>query len=368
MRTLITGAAGFLGRNLAVWLSEKPGVSVAGLGRNDSATQWEDALREAELVFHLAGTNRPLDPADFDAGNAGLTKHLCATLERLGRVTPVVFASSTQAAIDNPYGQSKKAAEEALMGYSRRTGAAVHIYRFPNLFGKWSRPDYNSVVATFCHHIARGEPIRVHDPAAPLNLAYVDDVLGAFWRHVVDPRTEGGYCEVSTCYSTTVGEVASLVRSFAEGRKQAQLERVGSGFVRALYATYISHLPKQEFSYALTAHRDPRGAFSEFVRTRDSGQVSYFTANPGMTRGGHYHHTKTEKFLVVRGVARFRFRNIATGDTHEITARDSVPEVVESIPGWSHDVTNLSDGELVVMVWSSEVFDRARPDTYSSKV
>jgi UDP-2-acetamido-2,6-beta-L-arabino-hexul-4-ose reductase len=368
MRILITGAAGFLGRNLAIWLAEKPGVIVACLDRNDGATQWEEALRDAELVFHLAGTNRPLDPADFDVGNAGLTKQLCAMLERLGRVTRVVFASSTQATIDNPYGRSKKAAEEALIGYSGRTGAAVYIYRLPNLFGKWSRPDYNSVVATFCHHIARGGSIHVDNPAAPLNLAYVDDVLDAFWRHVLDPRAEGGYCEVPTRYATTVGEVASLVQSFADGRKQAQLERVGSGFVRALYATYISYLPKQEFSYALTTHRDPRGAFSEFVRTRDSGQVSYFTANPGMTRGGHYHHTKTEKFLVVRGVACFRFRNMATGDTHEITVRDSVPEVVESIPGWCHDVTNLSDGELVVMLWSSEVFDRARPDTYNSKI
>lgn len=368
MRILVTGAAGFLGRNVAVWLAEKPAISVSSLGRQDSASRWEEALRDAELVFHLAGTNRPPNPADFEGGNADLTRYLCETLERLERATPVVFASSTQAANENPYGRSKKAAEEELLAYSGRTGAPAHIYRLPNLFGKWSKPDYNSVVATFCHHVARGESIRVDDPTVQLSLAYVDDVLEAFWRQVVDPCAKGGYCEVPTLYSTTVGEVASLVRSFAEGRKQTQLERVGSGFVRALYATYISYLPKEEFSYPLAVHRDARGAFSEFIRTRDSGQVSFFTANPGMTRGGHYHHTKTEKFLVVLGAARFRFRNVATGDTHEITVHDSIPEVVESIPGWSHDVTNLSDGELVVMLWSSEVFDRTRPDTYSSKV
>jgi UDP-2-acetamido-2,6-beta-L-arabino-hexul-4-ose reductase len=319
-------------------------------------------------VFHLAGVNRPKDPADFSVGNIGFTRTLCAALRLSGRNTPVAFASSTQAELDNAYGRSKKEAENVLLEYAATTGAPVHLLRLTNVFGKWGRPNYNSAVATFCHNITRGFPVTVNDAQSPLHLVYIDDVLTALTKLLIAPHAEGGWVDASPVYATTVGQVVDILQSFALSRQSLITERVGSGLVRALYSTYVSHLPPDSFDYALTLHADPRGEFVEMLKTPDCGQFSYFTAHPGITRGEHYHHSKTEKFLVIRGTANFGFRHIDTGALHEVVTRGGEARIVETVPGWTHNITNVGDDELIVMLWANEIFDREHPDTVSLKV
>lgn len=369
MRIVITGADGFIGKNLAVRLAELGHTDVARVTRASSPEQVQQALAAADCVFHLAGVNRPQDPAEFAAGNADLTRSICAALAESGRRATLVLASSTQAALDNPYGQSKLAAEEAVRAYGKASGAPVHVFRLTNVFGKWARPNYNSAVATFCHNIAHGLPIQVNDPAAPLKLVYVDDVVEAFIGCIAaaTPGTDG-FAEAGPVYATTVGEVASLLRSFAESRSTLLTPPVGTGLVRALYSTYLSYVPPAAFAYEVPRHADPRGVFVEMLKTPDCGQFSYFTALPGITRGEHYHHTKTEKFLVIKGTAHFGFRHITSGETHELVTRGGEARIVETVPGWTHNITNIGNDELIVMLWANEIFDRQRPDTFAMKV
>ena len=332
----------------------------------------QDGLHVDLFVIHLAGVNRPQDPAEFATGNTDLTQALATAVAdealRTGKKVPVLYTSSTQAARDNPYGQSKRAAEDALFALQRAHGVPVHVFRLPNVFGKWCKPNYNSAVATFCHHIARDLPITVNDPAAPVTLVYVDDVIARF-VHIMDgadPALDAqGFAAVAPQYTTTVGELAHTIQSFKDSRQTLMTERVGTGFMRALYATYVSYLPVEAFAYTVPMYGDPRGVFAEMLKTPDCGQFSYFTAHPGITRGGHYHHTKTEKFLVIKGEARFKFRHMQTGQTHELVTRGDKAEIVETVPGWTHDITNIGQDEMVVMLWANEVFDRQRPDTFA---
>jgi UDP-2-acetamido-2,6-beta-L-arabino-hexul-4-ose reductase len=367
LRILITGAEGFIARNLRVRLRELGHQEVECITRDTSPATLAAAAAKAEIVFHLAGVNRPRDNGEFASGNTGFTESLVAALRAAGRPVPVVYASSTQAQRDNDYGRSKLAAEEVLRSYAADTGSSVWIFRLTNVFGKWSRPNYNSAVATFCHQVAHGLPVTVNDPAVPLRLVYIDDVVAAFVSILTAPPP-AGFVEVAPVYETTVGEVANVLQDFAASRKSLVTPRVGTGLVRALYATYVSFLPPDAFSYDVARHGDPRGVFVEMLKTPDCGQFSYFTAHPGITRGEHYHHTKTEKFLVIRGVARFGFRNIDNGATHEIVTRGGEARIVETIPGWTHNITNVGDEELIVMLWANEIFDRARPDTVGMKV
>ena len=368
MKVLITGANGFLGRNLQLHLAERKDVDVTCFSLEHSESWLPHLLESVDLVFHLAGVNRPQDPAEFVAGNTNLTRSVCDAIARGGRKVPVVYSSSTQAARDNPYGMSKRAAEEALFALQRSTGVPVYVFRLPNVFGKWCKPNYNSAVATFCHNIARGLPIQINDSMVPLTLLYVDDLVERFIQ-LMDgadrsPDAEG-FETIAPQYTTTVGELAGQIQAFKESRHSLVTERVGSGLVRALYSTYLSYLPPEEFVYQVPRHADPRGVFVEMLKTPDCGQVSYFTAYPGITRGGHYHHSKTEKFLVIKGMARFKFRHMSTGETHELVSGGENAEIVETVPGWTHDITNVGDEELVVMLWANEVFDRARPDTFA---
>ena len=368
MRIIVTGADGFIGKNLRVRLRELGYADVLSITRSAGAAELNEALASAEFVFHLAGVNRPKDPADFAAGNTGAAQVLCNALAANGRHVPVVFASSTQAALDNPYGRSKRDAEDVLLAYARTTGTPVHLFRLTNVFGKWCRPNYNSGIATFCHNITRGLPVTVNDPAAKLQLVYIDDVLQAFIRLLYAPTAEGGFVEVGPVYSTTVGEVVQALQGFAQSRESLLTSHVGTGFVRALYSTYVSHLPPESFDYTVPRHIDPRGEFVEMLKTPDCGQFSYFTAGPGVTRGEHYHHSKTEKFLVIRGTAHFGFRHIENGQRHELVTRGGEARIVETVPGWTHNITNIGDDELIVMLWANEIFDRARPDTVALKV
>jgi UDP-2-acetamido-2,6-beta-L-arabino-hexul-4-ose reductase len=368
VRVLITGADGFVGRNLKLSLSERADIEIVTFTRTDAVEALPSKLEGVDFVFHLAGTNRPPTPDDFMPGNAGLTEALCAAIRSGKSPIPVLYTSSTQAAVQNPYGASKRAAEEALQAFGGETGSPVHIYRLPNVFGKWARPNYNSAVATFCNNIARSLPITINDRSAALTLVYIDDVIDAFLK-VMDGATPmadaSDFAIVETVYETTVGDVADIVHGFAESKDSLITARVGQGLVRALYSTYVSYLPPEHFSYAVPMHSDPRGVFVEMLKTEDSGQFSYFTAHPGITRGGHYHHSKTEKFLVIKGKALFKFRHMDSGETHSIETDGSKTEVVETVPGWTHDITNIGDEEMIVMLWANEIFDRERPDTYA---
>ncbi|MFI3223035.1 MAG: capsular polysaccharide biosynthesis protein CapF [Methylococcaceae bacterium] len=370
MKVLITGSNGFIAKNLIVRLNEVNDFETVTFSRQTSERQLINIVADVDAVVHLAGVNRPPLPEDFINGNTGLTQSLCQALLDNGRPVPVIFTSSTQAALDNPYGKSKFAAETALRDYAAQAGAAVYIYRLPNVFGKWCKPNYNSAVATFCHNIVNGLPIQINDSNAALALAYVDDVINEF-IHVLNnkpPVKASEFCTVPVQYQTTVGELAQQLEAFRDSRTSLVTEKVGTGLIRALYSTYMSYLPTTAFAYEVPKFTDPRGDFVEMLKTKDSGQLSYFTAHPGITRGGHYHHSKTEKFLVIKGQARFGFRNILTDETYELFTSGDQPKIVETIPGWSHDITNVGQEEMIVMLWANEIFDHHRPDTIASKV
>lgn len=371
-KVLITGANGFVGKNLRLHLAERKDVQVLCFTRESDVTQLPALLQGVDFVFHLAGVNRPQDPQEFTAGNAELTQALCQAVGEVaastGRKVPVVYTSSSQAARDNPYGQSKRSAEDALFALQRKAGVPVHVFRLPNVFGKWCKPNYNSAVATFCHNIARDLPIQVNDPAAALTLVYVDDVLKRFVQLLdgADAMVDAdGFSAVAPQYTTTVGELAAQIHTFKDSRSTLMTERVGTGLMRALYATYVSYLPVEAFAYTIPMYSDPRGVFAEMLKTPDCGQFSYFTAHPGITRGGHYHHTKTEKFLVIKGQARFKFRHMQTSEAYELVTCGAKAEIVETVPGWTHDITNIGTDEMIVILWANEVFDRERPDTFA---
>jgi len=369
LRVLITGADGFVGQNLRLALAPRADAVVHGFTRRDDPSALPDLVANVDAVIHLAGVNRTDDPANFTSGNLDLSALLGEAVLASGRAIPVIYASSTQAALDNPYGLSKRAAEEALRAAGAKGGFPVHLFRLPNVFGKWARPNYNSAVATFCYNIGRDLPITVHDPAAALSLVYVDDVLAAFQAIIdgAEPKLDSdGFALVAPVYSTTVGAVADAIRGFRAMRETIVTDHVGTGLTRALYSTYVSYLPPADFRYPLTMHSDMRGTFVEMLRTPNCGQFSYFTAHPGITRGGHYHHSKTEKFLVISGTARFKFRHMMSGETYELVTQGSAAEIVDTVPGWTHDITNIGDTELVVMLWANELFDPVRPDTFAA--
>jgi len=369
MKVLITGANGFIGRNLKVHLSERKDVEVISFTRNDDLAELPALINDVDFIFHLAGINRPNDPKEFLEGNTDLTRVLCDAISAASRVIPIIYTSSAQASQDNPYGLSKRLAESLLLDLRRDTGSATHVFRLPNVFGKWSRPNYNSVVSTFCHNIVNNLPIQINDPSALLTLVYVDDVVGRFIQLMDGAHSDldaHGFEVINPQYTISVGQLAQQLYTFKDSRSTLLTERVGTGLVRSLYSTYLSYLPANLFSYAVPCHSDTRGVFVEMLKTPDSGQFSYFTAQPGITRGGHYHHTKTEKFLVIRGNARFKFRNMDSLEEFEMVTSAGVPTVVETVPGWAHDITNIGEDEMLVMLWANEIFDRNNPDTYAS--
>jgi UDP-2-acetamido-2,6-beta-L-arabino-hexul-4-ose reductase len=368
MRIAVTGGDGFIGRNLRVRLKELGYADVLSIDVDTSGADRRSALATADFVFHLAGVNRPKELLEFDEGNRGFTATLCSELRAIGRKVPVAYASSMQALLDNPYGISKRAGELEVQRYAIDTESAAYVFRLANVFGKWCRPNYNSVIATFCYNLARGLPIRVDDPSSPLRLVYVDDVVEAFVGLIRDSGIPGGDVEINPIYESTVGAVATMLREFAESRGTLLTARVGAGFTRVLYATYVSYLAPEAFVYSLTRRSDPRGVFAEILKTPDCGQISFFTAHPGITRGGHYHHTKSEKFIVAKGRARFRFRHLVTGELHEILVSGDEARVVETVPGWVHDVTNVGEEEMIVLLWANEIFDPEKPDTIAANV
>lgn len=368
MRVLITGADGFIGKNLCLRLKELNAVDILPITRESKNSELHLALSQADFIFHLAGVNRPQDVSEFKTGNADLTRSLCDALINMGKKVPIAYTSSTQVGLDNPYGNSKRVAESVITDYAEKCGAKAFIFRLPNVFGKWCKVNYNSAVATFCHNIARGLPIKINDSTAELKLVYVDDVISAFIGLIRSNNLPEGLQDIAPIYSTSVGDLAAQIELFKNSRYTLSTERVGTGFLRALYSTYVSYLPTNMFSYEVPKYADSRGEFVEMLKTYDSGQFSFFTAYPGITRGGHYHHTKTEKFLVIRGKARFGFRHMISGEKYDIVTDGAKPEIVETVPGWTHDITNIGEIEMIVMLWANEIFDRDYPDTIAGKV
>jgi UDP-2-acetamido-2,6-beta-L-arabino-hexul-4-ose reductase len=365
MKVLVTGANGFIGKNLVMRLREGAGIDVLIFIRSQDDASLHSLLAQADAVVHLAGENRPNDVEEFRKVNAGLTQLLCQSLKTLGKNVPMILASSIQAEQDNPYGSSKLAAEHAVRGLAEMNGNPVAIYRLPGVFGKWCKPNYNSVVATFCYNKARNLPVIINDASAEVKLAYIDDVIDAFLAQLSVPWTGLVRPTISPEYTITLGALSDQIDAFKNCRDNLVSERVGVGFLRALYATYVSYLPVERFAYKIPSHGDERGVFVEMLKTPDAGQFSFFTAHPGVTRGGHYHHTKTEKFLVIKGHARFGFRHMISNEVCHLETHGDEPQIVETVPGWTHDIKNIGDDEMIVMLWANEIFDRTKPDTVS---
>ncbi len=368
MKVLITGANGFIAKNLIVYLSNRKDIDVVAFTRDHTVNTLSAFIEEVAFIVHLAGVNRPDDVNEFELVNSDLTEMICSAVEKSGKNIPIIFGSSIQAEADNPYGISKLSAEKALINYSNKSGNTICIFRLPNVFGKWCKPNYNSVIATFCHNIIYDLPIKISDPLIVLRLVYIDDVVNKFIS-IIDGEINDNYSyEVVPEYKITLGQLADKIKAFKDSRNTLVVEEVGVGFDRALHSTYLSYLPPNKFSYSLVKHGDERGVFVEMLKTKTSGQISYFTAHPGVTRGGHYHHSKTEKFLVLKGNAVFKFRHIITNEFHQIETSGNEPMIIETIPGWVHDITNIGDEEMIVMLWANEIFDINHPDTYAGSL
>ena len=382
MNILVTGANGFVGRNLVSQLENIASgkarnyaiageeLSVLCYDVDSDPAVLEEYCRRADFVFNLAGVNRPEDPSEFMKGNFGFASVLLDTLKKCGNSCPVMISSSTQAALDNPYGESKRAGEELLFEYGRETGAKVLVYRFPNVFGKWCRPNYNSAVATFCHNIAHGLPIRVNDPSVVMHLVYIDDVVDELIGALSgDEHRAGAFCEVPVVHEITLGGIVDLLYSFRDMQQDLEVPDLGDAFTKKLYSTYLSYLPKERFCYPLKMNVDNRGSFTEIIRTPDRGQFSVNISKPGITKGEHWHHTKNEKFVVVSGHGLVQLRKIGTDEVINFEVCGEKMEVVEMIPGYTHNIINLSDTEdLVTFMWANEAFNPERPDTYFEPV
>jgi UDP-2-acetamido-2,6-beta-L-arabino-hexul-4-ose reductase len=368
---LVTGAEGFIGRNLVARLSSVLDLELLQLDVGHSDGEWQDALSKAEFIFHLAGINRPKTVEEFETGNAGLTEWMCDVLRTNGRKPKIIMSSSIQAALDNPYGISKRKGEEALKAFGEETGAAVRIYRLKNVFGKWCRPNYNSVTATFCHNIAHDLPISVSDPSNVVDLIYVDDIVAAFLKELScsDAPPESSYAP-DTIPGTriTLGDLAGRIQSFHEMRSSLFVPDFSVRFNQCLYATYLSYVESAQHEYGLAIKTDPRGSLAEFIKSQYFGQVFVSRTHPGITRGNHYHHTKTEKFFVVEGEALIRMRHIESHEVVEYHVKGDAYRVIDIPPGHTHSITNAGNSVMIAIFWASEIFDPDRPDTYFLEV
>lgn len=382
MKILVTGAKGFVGRNLVSQLHniqsgkarnygmEGKELTVFEYDVNSDASELDVYCRQADFVFNLAGVNRPKESSEFMKGNFGFASTLLDTLKKYGNTCPVMLSSSTQATQDNPYGESKRAGEQLMFDYSKETGAKVLVYRFPNVFGKWCRPNYNSAVATFCHNIAHDLPIQVNDPDVVMNLVYVDDVVDELLAALNGrEHRKGDYCEVPVVHTITLGSIAVLIKSFRRMSENLDVPDLSDAFTKKLYSTYLSYLPVEKFRYPLKMNVDERGSFTEIIRTADRGQFSVNISKPGITKGQHWHHTKNEKFVVVSGHGLIQLRKIGCEEIIEFEVSGDRIEAVEMIPGYTHNIINLSETEdLVTVMWCNECFNPERPDTYFEKV
>lgn len=369
MNILVTGARGFVGKNLIVELKNQGFENILEFNSDTSIALLDEYCKQADFVFHLAGVNRPQNSEEFMKGNFAFTATLLNKLKENHNTCPIMISSSTQAELDNPYGKSKKAEEDLVFSYQKETGATVYVYRFTNLYGKWSKPNYNTVVATFCYKIARGEKVEVNDPSAKITLCYIDDVVRELINCLYDkPTVQNSLCIVSQQDETTVGELEKTIRSFKESRKNLSIANLANRLEKNLYSTYLSFLPEDNFSYPLKMNVDQRGSFTEFIRTPDRGQFSVNVSKPGIVKGNHWHHTKNEKFLVVSGEGVIRFRKVDSDKVIEYFVSGEKLEVVDIPVGYTHNIENIGSTDMVTLMWANEPFDPENPDTKHEKV
>ncbi len=369
MKILVTGAKGFVGRNLIAELKNKGLKDIYEFDIDTDKALLDRYTKECQFVFHLAGVNRPTNEKEFMEGNFGFTSELITLLKKHNNKTSVLITSSIQAELNNSYGKSKKAGEDLLFNYSKETGAKVYIYRLPNLFGKWSRPNYNTVVATFCYNIARNLDIQINNPDADLCLCYIDDVIKEFINALEgNPTKKENYCIVPKSYYIKLGELAEKIKSFKDNRKDLSISDMKNEITKKLYSTYLSFLPEDDFAYDLKMNVDHRGSFTEFIRTIERGQVSINISKPGITKGNHWHHTKNEKFLVVSGEGLIRFRRIDKNEIIEYRVSGDKLQVVDIPTGYTHSIVNVGEKDLVTVIWANEIFNPKEPDTFYMEV
>ena len=365
MKILITGAKGFVGKNLIAELRNQGFTDLLEFDVDTNPVLLDSYSRECEFVFHLAGVNRPENPAEFMEGNFGFTSHLLENLKKYDNKAPVLITSSTQAALENPYGQSKKAGEDLIFNYGKENNSKVFVYRLPNVFGKWCRPNYNSAVATFCNNIANDLEIKINDPNVLMNLVYIDDVVASFIDKLKNGQGENADFEyVSPVHEVELVKIADLLRSFKDSRSNLQLPDMGDAFAKKLYSTYLSYLPENQFSYLLKMNVDNRGSFTEFLKTAERGQVSINISKPHIIKGNHWHNTKNEKFLVVSGTGVIRFRKVDSSEIIEYFVSGEKLEVLDIPVGYTHNIENIGDTDMVTVMWVNEIFDKEKPDTY----
>lgn len=364
MKILVTGAKGFIGKNLIAELRNQKYDEILEYDLDSSMDDLDAYCRTCDFVFHLAGVNRPKEQKEFIEGNFGFTSTLLDKLKLYENNSTIMLASSIQAALDNPYGISKKAGEDILFQYEKDTGSKVLIYRFPNVFGKWCKPNYNSAVATFAHNIAHGLPITINDPNVEMNLIYIDDLVKELINGLNEKENrKDQFCYVNPVYTIRLGEIVELLYEFKNSRQERSIPRTDQTFVKKLYSTYLSYLPKEDFIYDLKMNVDHRGSFTEFIKTVDRGQVSINVSKPGITKGNHWHHTKNEKFLVVSGKGIIRFRKVDEVDVIEYHVSGDRFQVLDIPPGYTHNIENIGDTDMVTIMWANEKFDPDNPDT-----
>ncbi|MGV2642567.1 NAD-dependent epimerase/dehydratase family protein [Clostridium perfringens] len=364
MKVLITGAKGFIGKNLVSTLEREDKYEIICIDRENSKEELEKGVLNSDFIVHLAGINRPKNEEEFFKGNTGLTEEIIEILKKNNKNTSILITSSIQADLDNAYGQSKKGAEEALIKYMADTKGNVFIFRLPNVFGKWCRPNYNSAIATFCHNIARGEEVWISDPTREMTLVYIDDVVRNI-KDVIDNEENyiPGYQNVDIEHKATLGEIVDLINSFKESRKSLMIPNMENELTKKLYSTYLSYLPENDFSYSLKMNVDNRGSFTEFIKSKDRGQVSVNISKPGITKGNHWHDTKNEKFLVVSGEGVIRFRKVDSEEIIEYKVSGEKLEVVDIPVGYTHSIINTGERDMVTIMWVNEIFNPEKPDT-----
>lgn len=373
MKLLITGEHGFIGKNLVLELQNRGYTNLLFYGESNSEEELETFIKQASFIFHLAGVNRPKEVKEYSDGNVLFTEKITEIARKVGNYPTIIFSSSIQASLNNPYGRSKKEAEDIILDYSMETGAAVKIFRLTNVFGKWSRPNYNSVVATFCHNISNNLPIHIEKEDSEINLVYIDDVVNGIIGSMLNNHeaSNDGRFYITPSYITTVGALGKTIEGFREGRRNQNIPNMEDELIKKLYSTYLSYLPLEEFAYPLYGKSNEHGGFTEVFKQESFGQVSVNVIKPGVTKGNHWHNSKVEKFVVVSGDAIIRFRKVSDdipSNYKEYKVSGDIFKVVDIPPGYTHNISNVGNVDLITVMWANEIYDSSRPDTYDLEV